>query len=241
LTDEELLEHMCQVNEAQARTWLFSMIDTLTHNQLTRMCVTLWAIWHARRKAIHEDSFQSPLSTHCFIDSFIRELDQMKKPKPARWIPPPPGMAKLNVDAGVSRSGSCGSVAVVARSEAGEYLGASAVLFHGLVDPEILEALAVREGLNLAQDLKLPRMMIASDCLRVVNALHEANLGVYSHIISEIQFGARGFVEAMFSHEGRSSNKEAHNLAQLVLSLQVGRHVWFINPPEGVCIPRTLI
>jgi hypothetical protein len=110
LTDEELLEHMCQVNEAQARTWLFSMIDTLTHNQLTRMCVTLWAIWQARRKAIHEDSFQSPLNTHCFIDSFIRELDQMKKPKPAkvgrgptfalaRWIPPPPGMAKLNVDA----------------------------------------------------------------------------------------------------------------------------------------------
>jgi hypothetical protein len=69
---------------------------------------------HARRKGIHEATFQSPLSTHNFIERFISELDQAKKSKPdkkervpipshATWIPPSPGMAKLNVDVRLSR------------------------------------------------------------------------------------------------------------------------------------------
>ena len=33
-------------------------------------------------------------------------------------------------------------------------------------------------------------------------------------------------------HESRSSNKEAHNLARLVLGMPPGRHVWFISPPD---------
>jgi hypothetical protein len=44
LADEDMVEHMCQVKEPHARLWLFTMIDTLSHVQLTHMCVTLWAI-----------------------------------------------------------------------------------------------------------------------------------------------------------------------------------------------------
>jgi hypothetical protein len=33
--------------------------------------VTLWVIWFARRKAIHEEVFQSPLSTHAFVEAFL--------------------------------------------------------------------------------------------------------------------------------------------------------------------------
>jgi hypothetical protein len=44
------------------------------------MVVTLWAIWHARRKALHEGLFQSPLSTHSFIEKFISELDHVNTP-----------------------------------------------------------------------------------------------------------------------------------------------------------------
>jgi hypothetical protein len=74
LADEMMTEHMSQVHEPRAKDWLFTMIATLPHEQLTRLCVTAWAIWHARRKAIHEDTFQSPLSTHSFVESFLNEL-----------------------------------------------------------------------------------------------------------------------------------------------------------------------
>jgi hypothetical protein len=77
--------------------------------------VTLWAIWHARRKAIHENIFQRPLSTHGFIDRFVTELG-MTTTTPSEvkqcgrslphWIPPAPILVKINVDVVVSGSGS---------------------------------------------------------------------------------------------------------------------------------------
>ena len=58
-----------------------AVIDRLPHEELTRVVVSLWALWHARRKAIHENIFQSPLSTHCFVDRFVAELE-MTGPMP---------------------------------------------------------------------------------------------------------------------------------------------------------------
>ena len=99
----------------------------------------------------------------------------------------------------------------------------------------------IRPGLNLARDLDLSCVRLASDCLSVVNALKEANLGRYSHIIQEIKIGAEEIGVITFVHENRSSNKEPHDLARLVSSLPVGRHIWLVNPPVGVCIPNNLV
>lgn len=51
-----------------------------------------------------------------------------------------------------------------------------------------------------------------SDCLSVVQALKEHNLGRYSHVLQEIKAGAAGFTETTFVHENRLSNKEQHDL-----------------------------
>jgi hypothetical protein len=67
-------------------------------------------------KAIHEDTLQSPLSTHSFAESFLSELTLLKPtakeekigaPAPSLliWIPPPENCAKVNVDARVARNG----------------------------------------------------------------------------------------------------------------------------------------
>jgi hypothetical protein len=50
------------------------MIETLKQEDQT---VTLWAIWHARRKAIHEQIYQNPLSVHHFVENFIVDLKQV--------------------------------------------------------------------------------------------------------------------------------------------------------------------
>jgi hypothetical protein len=57
LEDEEVTEHLHCSDEGDARAWLASMIDTLKHIERIRVFVTLWSIWHARRKAIHEQQF----------------------------------------------------------------------------------------------------------------------------------------------------------------------------------------
>jgi hypothetical protein len=63
---------------SDSRGWLVVVIDSLSHTVLNRVVVILWAIWHARRKAIHESLSQSPLSTHKFVEKFISELELLK-------------------------------------------------------------------------------------------------------------------------------------------------------------------
>ena len=144
LSDELLVEHMRANIGPSAKHWLFHMLDTLPHYQFTRFTVTLWAIWSARRKAIHEDIFQTPLSTHGFINSYLEELQiisrgssrtgspQPRAPMQSRWVPPPTAVAKVNVDAAVSKTENRGVAAAFCRDSNGNYLGSSAVVFEGI-------------------------------------------------------------------------------------------------------------
>lgn len=78
VVDPLLMEHLMTTTEPIAKNWLFSMMEVLSHEDLTRMTVTLWAIWTARRKLSHEGIHQSPLSTHLFITRYISELEEVK-------------------------------------------------------------------------------------------------------------------------------------------------------------------
>jgi hypothetical protein len=71
LLPEDLVELVINIEELNARGWLNEVIRAVTQDELTRVVVTLWEIWHAHRKALHKEIFQSPLSTLSFIDRFI--------------------------------------------------------------------------------------------------------------------------------------------------------------------------
>jgi hypothetical protein len=58
-----------------------------------------------------------------------------------RWIAPPPGSFKINIDA-VKKAGNAEIVAAVCHASNGIFLGASAVVVLVFSDPVVLEALA---------------------------------------------------------------------------------------------------
>jgi hypothetical protein len=72
-----------------------------------------------------------------------------------RWIPPPQGVMKINMDAALSKNSCIVTVAAIARDEAGTFLGASAIVMEGVSGLETAEKLACREGLALVSDLML--------------------------------------------------------------------------------------
>mgnify|MGYP000972605315 CR=1 FL=1 len=113
------------------------------------------------------------------MNNYIQELGQIHEKKvheitqrgavvQKRWLPPPSGMVKLNADGAVARSRHGGAVAAICRDHDGNYLGSSAVVYHGVTNPMMLETYACREALSLAEDLALQHIMVASDCQGVV-------------------------------------------------------------------------
>ncbi|KAK1602924.1 hypothetical protein QYE76_018047 [Lolium multiflorum] len=235
LAKEELLEHMVRSTGPSARQWMFLMLETLSKEEFAIMAVTLWAIWFARRKIIFDGEFQSPLTTHGFVENYMRDLaivyPSATKGTPGvrsshpRWIAPPKGFAKFNVDAAVAKNITGGALAVVCRSAGGVFLGASALVVAGISDPATLEALACREALALAEDLNIQKMVVASDCLQVINNIHGDFRGSYSMVTREINAKSSSFSDVRFRHENRASNSEAHRVARSFVSSITGRQL----------------
>lgn len=250
LVDGELAEHLCETSEPSAKQWIFAMIDSLSHEAFVRFAVTLWAIWWARRQAIHEQNFQSPGATHQFILRFIQDLELLPKETTGRnrSVPqasvrpkaPPAGFAKLHVDAAVSRSRQRSSAAAVCRDATGVYMGSSALTVQGITDAATLEAMACREALALAQDMMLHNIVVASDSKMIVADIHRASNASYSSIINEIRERSEAF-NCNFIYEGRAANVDADRLAKYSHSLDLGRHLWLMQPHDPFCIPHHVV
>lgn len=151
LAPDELLQKISVSFIPDPKEFIISMHETLSRDLFKRLVVTLWAVWLARRKSVHEDIFQASMATNVFIKSYMEELAvleqprKVKIPKPIRrkeWLAPIQEHVKINVDAAVTAS--YGSAGAVARDQDGKFLGASTVVVRGIVDPPTLEALAVR-------------------------------------------------------------------------------------------------
>jgi ribonuclease HI len=249
--DENLVESMQMDETTDPKLWLMSLCTTLSQRDFIQVLVTLWSIWWARRRAIHEEEFQSPLSTRLFIKRYLDELEWTPqsdkttrgiiKPASSAWIRPPAGCMKLNVDGAVAKSTAKGAVGVVCRNDQGIFVGASAVVFAGVTDPMTLESYACREGLDLANDLNIQRLAISSDCQAVVNDINSSSLsGKNGMILRDIVQNRSKFLVSVFGYERREANGEAHRLARMATTLDIGRHVWLNDPPDHLCIPLNI-
>ena len=124
LVDEDLTEHIVTTEIIDnPKTWLCFYAGA---KELQKLLIICWAILGARRKALHEDIFQSPLSIFSFITKYLDDLkltglmddnettkSTRNKQPASKWIPPPEAFLKFNVDGAVARSGDKGTVGVV--------------------------------------------------------------------------------------------------------------------------------
>ena len=155
LEKKETVELLSEILENDAKPWLDIMTEILPQEDVIRVAVTLWAIWYARRKAIHENVYQSPLSTHNFVDKLVSELGEeahVQRPQArvrerrTASIVPSSGFIKINVNATLSKNVSMASTATIVRDEDGCFMGASALVLRGIVDPEVMESTYVEKG-----------------------------------------------------------------------------------------------
>jgi ribonuclease HI len=244
LVDEHTVEAVCEIEDMDAKSWLVAIFKVLPHVEAVRVSVVLWAIGFVHRKGIHENIFQSPLSTHGFIERFMAGLGEGQvKPfcshqvvqQRERWIPLPEGAVKINVDAALSKNDQIASATAIVRDEIGRFMGASMLVLKGVSEPEVMEVIACREGLSLALDIQAHKVKLVCDNQSVVNNIHQGGRGVYGQVIQEIKARSTDLGQVIFVHDYRTSNIDAHRIARSSLYNGEGRHVWFLSPPFGVC------
>ena len=148
------------------------------------------------------------------------------------WAAPPPRVCKINIDGATLESGTLSSVRVIIRDCIGVVIVARGKLLPALYTVEVTEAYAIEEGIKLACELQLPRIILESDSAIAVQALDSRSFGVEFGIILQ---GALTMLSSFRSwsvkHLKKDYNRATHNIAQITKSTETSQ-TWFgCSPP----------
>lgn len=180
-----------------------------------------YTLWTGRNNRRHGRKVWEPGSTVRFIASMIEELASLKVSKKqeapirrARWQPPEQGWLKVNTDASFDPSFS-GSTGVVIRDDDGVVQSGAARWLDDVPDALTAEALAAKEGMELAWEMGYDRVILETDC-KTLKTLLEDRSGVRSMIGSicfDITELVKNFRNFRVVWVGREANTVAHHCA----------------------------
>ncbi|KAF8769630.1 hypothetical protein HU200_006226 [Digitaria exilis] len=134
-----------------------------------------------------------------------------------KWQKPETGWWKVNTDAAFSAGSSIGAGGAIIRDAGGCLLAAAAKRYEHVHDTLTAEAMAARDGLQLAAENGYERVTLEIDCLPLFNLL-QSDMGVRSSIAGlwhEIRELGKGF-SFKLSFVYRDGNEAAHAYARLV-------------------------
>ncbi|XP_020960337.1 uncharacterized protein LOC110263435 [Arachis ipaensis] len=147
------------------------------------------------------------------------------------WRPPPPGWVKCNVDAAFLEVLHGGATAAVFRDHVGNLLTASNSKI-AATSPLAAEALAVREGLIIAKNFQLERVIFESDSLILIQALKsKATIAEFQVILDDILDLARNISNCGFTWAPREGNALAHEVAKLTANGSLHQN-WLSCKPQ---------
>jgi|UniRef100_A0A2N9EKD1 ribonuclease HI len=170
------------------------------------------------------------------------------------WLPPPSGFMKLNTDRSVLGNPEKASAGGLLRDSNGKWIHGFAHNL-GITNSLAAELWGLRDGLLLARNLNITKLIIEIDAKSVVDLLHNAHTNQisshpYSALINDCRCLMLDFETATIHHAHRESNycadilaKEGHRLLDHI--------VYFVFPPHfvksqlmadiwGVSYPRLL-
>lgn len=131
--------------------------------------------------------------------------------------PPRLDIIKINTDAGFDHRLAVGSAGIVARDYKGELVCGFTKRFPA-TNPLIAEALALREAVAIAVNLRIPKVLFESDCLVLVSACRkESKSGMIMNIVQDILLMAAGLDWYGFTWTAKEGKSVAHQIAKLNL------------------------
>ncbi len=137
----------------------------------------------------------------------------------ARWTPPPLGFLKINCDAALdSHQGTIGFGFLI-RDSSGRVEATVCKSAHFLVEPVVVESLAVLCALELGTNRGMDRTILEGDSLQVINAINKSGLNwsKFGHIMTDTHEALRylpSWKICDICHTKREANSATHVLAK---------------------------
>jgi ribonuclease HI len=159
--------------------------------------------------------FQCKISILSIVTNVVKALSNL--PRGAhRWEKPEVRKIKVNVDASFHGDVRAGTTSAVIRDGQGKFLVASSTYFPNISSAATAEALAMMEGLALANHYGGTNVIMESDSLETINACNgdEVWWGEESAIFADYIDLASHIDGVEYRHCYREANEVAHELAR---------------------------
>ncbi|KAL4272451.1 hypothetical protein GQ457_13G023230 [Hibiscus cannabinus] len=223
------------------KEWLSWLFDSFPMNRLVLLVITLWSLWYARNKKVHEANLQTPEQICAFIVSYCRELELIasklhliSSTQNSLWQAPDPPLVKANFDASFSGVDRASWSGVVVRNSIGEIMGACRRFSPYVASAFMAEAYAALHAIDLLVDLGFDSAVIEGDSLTIIKKLQasSSDLSELSAIIFEVQAKAKTLRNCSFNFTSRASNQVAHIISK-DFSLNSGDRFWVEEIPSS--------
>lgn len=191
-----------------------------------------WTTWHERNQFVFQSKARDPhflvAKAEATVEAYERvKMSKMETAAKAFTVKTSSEQIfsqrhfKVNVDAAINRDTYQGGLGVVIRDGEGNVIAAAIKQTNFNGDAALVEAAAVKLGIQVAIDTGLTPLIIETDCKDVVNlVLHKKSnqteiCWIITDIQSEMQRGGNLF---KFQHIPRENNVIAHNLAKMAVA-----------------------
>ncbi|KAG6667378.1 hypothetical protein CIPAW_01G096600 [Carya illinoinensis] len=144
---------------------LKSMLENLSSHELTKVAITVRALWNRRNLWLFEQLFHSPfqvskqvhieLSTIDLWASYKDKTTVTQVESRTKWTAPPPGFYKANWDAAVDKKNSKIGVGVVVRDSGGMVIASLCSSISLNPDPLLGEAVAALKASSFCSEIGL--------------------------------------------------------------------------------------
>ncbi|KAF7814420.1 putative ribonuclease H-like domain-containing protein [Senna tora] len=204
-----------------SRIWLAVEGNTWSLDQMGMCVIALYLVWEARNAVRFADANLRIDQFWCKVTAVWEEVQDSKSWKEwndvfgrhLRWEKPNEGMVKLNTDAGTLSDGG-GVIGGIMRDSDGICVAAFTERMDMVSNPTVLEAEAIRRGMEVALGLGYERVMLETDAKTVLDQLASMDaclspLRASCQLISSLR---SSFTSIEFRWVPRCCNKVAHFL-----------------------------
>jgi ribonuclease HI len=208
------------------------------------IAVACWYLWWLRRRITNNESTPSIYNCKMSIFSIVANAAKATVAggmnQNVKWTRPQIRYIKLNVDASFYVDRKEGATAAVLRDFQGRFLAAAGRFIPHVNSAAMAEVMAMKDGLNLANQLGCSRIEAESDSLETIEGCTGGDTwwSENSAIFADCLDIRAGFDDVKFKHCSREANKVADEIARLCF--QSGNSCnWIDEPPSFIL--QTLI